>query len=199
MCEYMSEMIYQYPDRYIEEIKVNSALRDRKIYFNESVTRESVFKVIHILDRLVQLDKQQGTKEDIELVLDCEGGSVYFGLALASKLLYLRDKLGYNIICTVNSIAMSMGSIFLICTSHRRALNYATIMIHQISSATWNTLQEMEDDVEETNRLWNNLKEIIISNTKITDEMLEKVKRERKDWYIDANLALELGLIHEIL
>jgi len=185
-------------DKVIEDIVLSSALRDRKIYFCTDVTRESVFKVIHLLDRLVYLDKKQGTKEDIELVLDCEGGIIYFGLALVSKILQLRAN-GYRIITTVNSIEMSMGFMFGIVGSYRRALKYSTLMIHQPSSATWGKLQDMEEDIDETNRLWKIMKEIIIEYTAITDEQLEDIKRRKHDWYLDSNSALSLRCIDEIL
>lgn len=185
-------------DKLIDEIIVNSALRDRKIYFNSMVTRESVFKVIHLLDRLVELDKKQGIKDDIEIVCDCEGGIIYFGLSLISKILQLRNN-GYQIITTVNSIAMSMGFMFSIVGSHRRALKYSTLMIHQPSSANWGRLQDMQEDIEETNRLWKLMKEIIIEYTNITDEKLEEIKQRKQDWYMDSSIALSYGCIDEIL
>jgi ATP-dependent Clp protease protease subunit len=185
-------------DKLIDEIIVNSALRDRKIYFNSMVTRESVFKVIHLLDRLVELDKKQGTKDDIEIVLDCEGGIIYFGLALISKIIQLRND-NYKIITTVYSIGMSMGFMFSIVGSHRRALKYSTLMIHQPSSANWGRLQDMQEDIEETNRLWKLMKEIIIEYTNITDEKLEEIKQRKQDWYMDSSIALSYGCIDEIL
>jgi len=185
-------------DRVIEEMVLNSALRDRKVYFNSIVDRESVFKVIHLLDRIVSLDKKQGTKENIEIVLDCEGGIIYFGLALISKILQLRAN-GYCIITTVNSIAMSMGFMFGIVGSHRRALRYSTLMVHQPSSSSWGKLQDMEEDIEETNRLWKIMKEIIIDYTNITDQELENIKQRKQDWYMDSNLALSKKCIDEIV
>jgi len=192
----MEVMIPQ--DKIIEEMVLNSALRDRKVYFNSMVDRESVFKAIHLLDRIVSLDKKQGTKDDIEIVLDCEGGIIYFGLALISRILQLREN-GYNIITTVNSIAMSMGFMFGIVGSHRRSLKYSTLMIHQPSSSTWGKLQEMQEDIEETNRLWKIMKEIIIKYTDITDGELEDIKQRKQDWYMDSNLALSKKCVDEII
>lgn len=187
-----------YQDGVIEEIKLVSALRDRKIYFNEEVTRESVFKVLHLIDRIVNIDKKEGTKEDIEIILDCEGGTIYFGLMLVSRILELRKE-NYNINITVRSIAMSMGAIFLVCGSSRGAYKYATIMIHQPNSDAWGRLQDMEDDVEETNRLWGILKEIITTHTNITDKTLDRIKREKKDWFLSPEEALKLNIIDHII
>jgi len=185
-------------DKIIEEMVLNSALRDRKIHFNSVVDRESVFKAIHLLDRIVSLDKKQGTKEDIEIVLDCEGGIIYFGLALISRILQLRES-GYRIITTVNSISFSMGFIIGIVGSYRRALKYSTLMIHQPSSSAWGKLQEMQEDIEETNRLWKIMKELIIEYTDITDKELEDIKQRKQDWYMDSNLALSKKCIDCIM
>lgn len=185
-------------DQVIEEIKINSALYDRKIYFNEIVSRESVFKVVHLLDRIVKLDKCNGTKDDIEIVIDCEGGEIYFGLSLVSKIIELQEK-GYNVNTTVHSIAMSMGFMFLIIGSYRKASRYSTMMVHQPSSGRWGEMQTLESHNEEMQRLWKILKEIIILNTNITDERLEQIKREKEDWNIGSEEALDLGVIDEIL
>lgn len=193
----MSETLFQPTDMVIEEIKLNSANR-RKIYINEEVGRESMFKAIHLLDRIVRTDASSEDKKDIDIVLDCEGGTIYFGLALISKIMELRDK-GYNVNITVNSIAMSMGAMFLIVGTNRRAFRYATIMLHSPLSGSWGKLQDIEDDADETRRLWKLLKSIIIENTNITDNQLEEIKKMKQDWYITPQEALKLGIIDEII
>jgi ATP-dependent protease ClpP protease subunit len=41
--------------------------------------------------------------------------------------------------------------------------------------------------------------DIISKNTKITTEQLNKIYKQKKDWYIDANEALKYGIINEII
>jgi ATP-dependent Clp protease protease subunit len=194
----MSEMSFVSTDRFLEEMKINSALRDRRIFISEEVDRESMFKACYLLDRLVELDKQDRIKKDIEIVLDSYGGYIYHGLALISKILSLREK-GYKIITTVNSVAMSMGFMILICGSERRALKHSRIMCHQPSSASWGTLQDMEESVEETNSLWIRLKDLIKKYTNITEEQLEDIKTRKFDWFMWSEEALKLGVIDNLL
>lgn len=196
----MSDMRLAYQDRVIDEMKLSAALNKRKIYFNEDVNRDSVFKAVYLLDRIVELDRKENKvgKEDIEIVLNCEGGIIYFGNSLISKIFQLRN-MGYNVITTVDSIAMSMGAMFLICGSERRAVKYSTIMFHSPSSVTWGRLQDMEEDMEETKRLWDVMKRIIIENTDITDDKLEEIKLRKYDWYLDAETALSLNVIDKII
>lgn len=195
----MSDMNFIPVDRFAEEMKINSAMRDRRIFICEEVDRESMFKACYLLDRLVELDKQSdGIKRDLEIVIDSYGGSVYSGLSLISKVESLKDA-GYKIITTVNSVAMSMGFMFLLCGSERRALRHARIMCHQPSSGTWGTLQEQQEDIEETNMLWIRMKELIIKYTHITDEQLEDIKSRKYDWFMWSEQALELGVIDKII
>jgi hypothetical protein len=41
--------------------------------------------------------------------------------------------------------------------------------------------------------------EIVLSNTKILPKQLKQIHKERKEWYITSEEALELGIIDEIL
>jgi len=194
----MSEMSFVPVDRFLEEMKMNSALRDRRIFISEEVDRESMFKACYLLDRLVELDKTEGVKKDIEIVLDSYGGYIYHGLALISKIESLRE-LGYKIITTVNSVAMSMGFMILLCGSERRGLKHSRIMCHQPSSASWGTLQDMEESVEETVELWNRMKDLIIKYTNITNNQLEDIKSRKFDWFMWSEDAIKLGVIDKII
>jgi ATP-dependent Clp protease protease subunit len=194
----MAEMNFMPVDRFLDEMKMNSALRDRRIFISEEVDRESMFKACYLLDRLVQLDKHEGVKKDIEIVLDSYGGYIYHGLALIAKIESLRE-MGYNIITTVNSVAMSMGFMILLCGSERRGLKHSRIMCHQPSSASWGTLQDMEESVEETQVLWERMKELIIKYTNITNNQLEDIKSRKYDWFMWSEDALKLGVIDHII
>jgi len=194
----MSEVSFMPVDRFIEEMKMNSALRDRRIFISEEVDRESMFKACYLLDRLVELDKRDRIKRDIEIVIDSYGGMIYHGLALCSKMISLREQ-GYRIVTTVNSVAMSMGFMLLLCGSYRRGLKHSRIMCHQPSSGTWGTLQEQEESIEETQKLWIRMKELIVAHTKITDEQLEDIKSRKYDWFMWSEEALELDVIDEII
>jgi ATP-dependent Clp protease, protease subunit len=194
----MSEMSFMPVDRFLEEMKINSALRDRRIFISEEVDRESMFKACYLLDRLVELDERDGNKKDIEIIIDSYGGYIYHGLALISKIESLRE-VGYKIITTVNSVAMSMGFMILLVGSERRGLKHSRIMCHQPSSASWGTLQDMEESVEETVELWKRMKELIIKYTNITNEQLEDIKSRKYDWFMWSEDAVKLGVIDSII
>jgi len=192
------EMVMPTNFNLIQEMKINSALKNRRIYLSNEVDRETVFEVIYFLDRLRDIDFKKGTKEDIEIVIDSYGGHIYHGLSLISKQQQMIDE-GYRIITTVSGVAMSMGYCVSVVASKRRGYRHSTYLLHQPSSGTWGTLKQMEDDIEETNRLWEKMKNIVKQYTKITEEELETMKREKRDWIFSAEEALKYGIIDEIL
>lgn len=194
----MSEANFVYHDRFLDEMKMNSAMRDRRIFINEEIDRNSMFKACYLLDRLVELDKHDGTKKAIEIIIDSYGGYIYHGLSLISKIESLRES-GYKIITTVNSVAMSMGFMILLCGSERRGLKHSRIMCHQPSSSSWGTLQDMEESVEETVELWNRMKELIIKYTNITNTQLEDIKSRKFDWFMWSEDAIKLGVIDKVI
>jgi ATP-dependent Clp protease protease subunit len=180
------------------EMRLSAALKYRKVYLSDEVDRESIFEVLYFLDRIQEIDKKSKSKEPIEIILDSYGGYIYHGLSLISKILELRD-LGYYIISTVTGVGMSMGFMIPIVASERRIYRYGTLMCHQPNSGTWGTLQEQQEDIQETIRLWNILKEIICKYTKITDAQLEDIKTRKFDWFMTPQQALELGCVDKII
>jgi len=181
-------------DRIMDEMRINSAMRDRRIFISEEIERDSIFKVMYWLDRLRLLDKKNNIKEPIEIVIDSYGGDAYSTIALCSKIRSMIENDGYNIITTVHTTAFSGGFWILISGSERRALSDSRIMVHSIISGTFGKHQEMIDDIEETNTMWKKLKEIVTYNTNITEERLEDIKKLKYDWYFWGSEACQDNL-----
>ena len=188
----------QAPDRIIEEIKINNVLRNRRIYFNEEVTSDSMFKFCYFLDRIVESDKNKKDKLPIHIFYTSYGGSVYDGLMGVGKLESLMGQ-GYKIISTTQGYGMSMGQLLPMIATERRATKHSRIMIHQPSSGTWGKLKDMEEDVEETLELWNEMKRLITKYSKVTDEYLEEIKKSKTDKFMWETEALNLGMIDKII
>jgi ATP-dependent Clp protease, protease subunit len=182
----------------INEMKISSALRQRKVHLSDEVYRDSIFEVEYLIDKLVKIDQMSGTKEPINLVINSFGGEIYAGLTLISKIEELQDD-GYEINTIISGCAMSMGSAISIIGTNRKAYRYSTIMIHQPSSSTFGCLKDQQEDIRETERMWELMKKIIKENSNITEEQLENIYQHKKDWYMNAEEALELGVIDEIM
>ena len=57
----------------------------------------------------------------------------------------------------------------------------------------------MEEQIEETKRLQEQLENIVKEKTNISKKKLKEILDTKKDWYMSAEEALQLGVIDEIL
>lgn len=131
----------------------------------------------------------------IKFYLSTCGGTCYDGLALHDVIESSQTPI--EVICTGK--IMSMGVIVALGSKVRKAYRNTTFMIHQVQGVSIGSLREMEDTVAETTRINDMLFQIIKEKTKITDAQLYDVVQNRKDWFITAEEALELGIITEII
>ena len=131
----------------------------------------------------------------IEFFLSTYGGACYDGLALHDVI--ESSTTPVEIICTGK--IMSMGVIVALGAKVRKAYRNTTFMIHPVSGLSFGTLREMEDTVAEASRINEILFNIIKSKTKVTEEQLNEVLQKKKDWFITADEALNLGLLTDLL
>ena len=102
-----------------------------------------------------------------------------------------------EVICTGK--IMSMGVIVALGAEVRKAYRNTTFMIHQLSGLSFGTLREMEDSVAEASRINEMLFNIIKSKTLVTEEQLNEVLQQKKDWFLTAEEALRLGILTDII
>ena len=57
----------------------------------------------------------------------------------------------------------------------------------------------MDDTVAEDSRINDILFNIIKSKTKVTEDQLNEVLQKKKDWFLTAEEALDLGILTELL
>lgn len=131
----------------------------------------------------------------IEFFLSTYGGACYDGMALHDVI--ESSKTPVEVICTGK--IMSMGVIVALGASVRKAYRNTTFMIHQVSGLSLGTLREMEDTVAEASRINDILFNIIKSKTKVTEDQLNEVLQKKKDWFLTAEEALDLGILTELL
>ena len=131
----------------------------------------------------------------IQVLLSTYGGSVYDGLSLYDAI--KGSKTEVDVTCFGK--IMSMGIIIMLAAKNRRAYRNTTFMIHEMSSISIGKVADMEDELNETKRLNKILFDIIKNETEITKKKLDEIYEKKKDWYLTAEEALELGLITEII
>jgi ATP-dependent Clp protease, protease subunit len=177
----------------------------RKIFFAKDVTLESIEKLSKDIILINENDEELIKLYDvydldykpkpIEIYIDSYGGFVYqiFGLVGIME----QSKTPIHTICT--GAAMSCGFIMLIHGHKRFCYKHGTPMYHQLSGDTWGKLSDIENEVTEYKRLQNKIEEMTIKHTNISKDALETNRKEKRDWFMDAEEALKLGVIDEII
>ena len=72
-------------------------------------------------------------------------------------------------------------------------------MVHSIYNIAYGKIQEIRDDLAETERLNKIVRKIYKERTNISDELLDRLEKEKIDYWFDAYEAKELGFITEII
>lgn len=181
------------------QMELSLVTNQRKIFINEDITEDSVFKYMYYLDKLVDLDNQRGgIKQPIELCINTNGGSVYDCFTLISKIEYMKDN-GYHIITTNIGRAFSAGFLISICGSERRAYRLARYMYHDVSSGTFGKYYEMKESLEEVKILSEMISDIVCKYTNLTRENLQDINKYKLDRYYSASEILDLKGVDIIL
>lgn len=134
-----------------------------------------------------------GEIEAIRLHIASYGGSLYDCLALINVIKNSKVP-----IVAIVHYAMSAGALITAVCHHRIGYELSTVMIHNLSSASWGQLQSMREDVKQSEVLEAKMIKLFTEYTKISEEKLKEVFEKKKDWYIEADECLELGIFDEI-
>lgn len=135
---------------------------------------------------------------DMEIVFTSPGGSVIDGFVLFDFVRSLSAA-GHRITVGVLGMAASMAGILLQMGDHRWVGSQGWVMIHRAAFGASGKTFEIEDEVEWVRRVEQRIIAIFVerSEGRLT---AAKIKRnwDRKDWWLTAEEALELGVVDEI-
>lgn len=148
-----------------------------------------------LLEKLYPVYGLKYERKPIKLMIDSYGGYVYQCMGLVG----IMEKSTTKIHTYVTGAAMSCGFIMLICGDKRFAYKHATPMYHQVSTGFWGKTQDMEESYKETKRLQKKFESLTIEKTNISKSKLKEILKTKQDWYMDAEEALSVGVIDEII
>jgi ATP-dependent Clp protease protease subunit len=179
--------------------------KKRDLFFNKQVDQNSIGdltqKIIEInqddehLKKVYSIYNLKYNPDPIKIYIDSYGGQVYQCFGLLSVI----ERSGTPIHTIVTGCAMSAGFMILISGHKRFAHKLSTPLYHQVSSGAIGTVKEMEEKIEESKRLQDQLESIVKEKTDISKKKLKEIFDTKKDWYMTSEEALELKVVDEIL
>ena len=166
-------------------------LRERIVFLGTPINDQIANLIIA---KLLYLEREDPEK-DISLYVHCPGGVISAGLAIYDTMQLLRCPV--STICV--GLAASMGTLLLCAGTKgkRYALPNSTIHLHQAVGGAQGQAADIEIAAREIMRMQEKLRSII---AKHTGQSMEKIAHDTdRDFYLDAQQAVEYGLVDEIL
>ena len=196
---YVNHNVTNLTPNIIEERPMNVAVMDvysrlmmDRIIFLGYPINDEVANIVTA--QLLFLESTDRTR-DIQMYINCPGGSVYAGLGMYDTMQFITPDIAT--ICT--GMAASMGQI-LMCAGtkgKRTALRHSRIMMHQPSGGASGQASDVEITVKEIIKLKQELYAITAQHS---GQPIEKVAADsHRDLWMTSNEAKEYGLIDEVL
>lgn len=161
--------------------------------FYASVDADSVQQCMAELGRWSRRDPGAA----ITVLFNSSGGAVLDGLALFDYLHQLRS-LGHHVTTVALGRAASMGAVLLQAGDRRVIGQNAFLLVHEVSHLSAGKVSELEDGVEFTKRLQKRLLAILAERSTLSEREIQR-RWARKEWWLDADEAVELGLADVLL
>lgn len=176
---------------------------DKKQIYLLGIIDEKTEKVFYdFAEKIIvpELEKIEAMREPMKIHISSPGGYVQESLTIIGLMEHYKEK---GIIFETHIRSMSASAATLISSSgskgHRYCNRYSTIMIHQPSGGVIGDAKTMQDVSKMSHEKWQLMKKIYTKNTNITDEKLNEIYKNRKDWFFKPAYAKSLSFIDHIL
>lgn len=148
----------------------------------------------HVIKSMLYLQSMK-RDQDINLYINCPGGDIDDTLAIYDTMQFINCDISTYCVGSASSgaaLIMAAGT-----KGKRFALPHAKIMIHQPWGSVMGQASDMRIQAEEIMKVKKTIVDILARSTgKATSQIEQDIERDR---YMDAQEALEYGLIDEIL
>lgn len=179
-------------DEYEYSLRKASNKHNNVYHFSGEVNSSSTKSAIITLSKWHRMDPNA----DIEIIFNSPGGSVFDGFALYDHILWLRRE-GHHVTTGMVGMAASMAGILMQAGDNRWAGSQSWYLIHRAAFGAIGSTFEVEDRVKLIKRIEKRIVNIFVERSNFTAEQIEE-SWDRKDYWLDADEALEFGLVDEI-
>lgn len=178
---------------YAEIIREN--LEQRVLVFNEEVTDCALENyALYILkwnreDRDIPVEK----RKTIWFILNSPGGEKLAGMMLLDLIKNSKTPVK----CVIISLAASMASYIPMVCKESYAFEHSVVCLHDGEVGVVQSTRKANDTMNFIKACDKKLDNIVLNNTKITEEFLEEIAD--REYYIFAKEAQELGIVDKII
>lgn len=176
------------------EIDYGVSIKDSVVYLHGDIMLGNLFDFISKVRLILEHRPEEAFGEPITLLLNTNGGDVYEALGIIDYMQTLSVPV--NVIA--RGRAMSAGAMILCAgTGLRAASKNTTIMVHEASANIMGKSADIKANAEHIDELEEDFYKLMAEKTNQDEDFWRKACR--KDFYMTAEKAKELGLIDEVL
>ena len=171
---------------------------ERRYYINQEFSDKLANDFCEWVDNVVSFDElwvEQYPDQPllpVVITISSRGGVV----DSLNQMLDALDDLKCPIITEVRGFAYSCGAFLFARGDIRIAGHNARIMYHQILYGADGNLREHKENYDESVKLMKNIDTLITERTELPQKVLDKVKREKRDWFMTREECLKYKLIN---
>ena len=169
-------------------------LLNRKIVINEQIGDGLLETAIL---PFIEMDND-GSGNPIEIIISTVGGEIYNGFNLVDQI----EKAKSPVTIHIMAMAASMG--FLIAMAGKNNPNVKTVchpfsvgLLHSGSQYMSGSAHAVKDTFDFSQHYEEKIKDYILTHTKIDENLYDKI--ERKEYWMDADEMVRLGIVDEII
>lgn len=165
-------------------------LKERIVFLSGEITDEVANLIVSELLYLNSLGS-----DDIYLYINSPGGSVTAGMAIYDTMNFIKA----DVVTICVGMCASMGAFLLSsgCKGKRMSLKNGEVMIHQPLGGVKGQASDIQIHADRIIKMKKKLNNILASNTSKDMKVIER--DTERDNYMDANEALEYGIIDKII
>src|SRR6266542_5461032 len=195
MGEINDRLLNELVDAVKDIVRKEQADQLRDIYIIGDIEKDTARSAIEKLRELAN-----ESNKPITIYMNSAGGNVTDGLAIHDSIRYLISR-GIEVTIVVQGMAYSMGSVVLQAASpgRRLAFPHSWIMIHEPAKwAGWQSTSAAAQHLERLKQMQDQIYRILsVRSGKPLRQIIKDTKRN--DFYLDAESALEYGLIDQVV
>lgn len=169
-------------------------LHNRQIIINEQIGDNLLETAIL---PFMQMDND-GSGKPIEIIISTIGGEIYNGFNFIDQIEKAKTP------TTIHIMAMAASMGFLISMAGKNNPNVKTVchpfsvgLLHSGSQYMSGSAHSVKDTFNFSQHYEEKIKNYILSHTKIDEDLYEKV--ERKEYWMDSDEMMRLGIVDEII
>lgn len=133
--------------------------------------------------------------EPIEMFINSGGGSALAGFAIIGAMEMSETPIVTYGMGIIGSMALGIFMAGDVRIAHRMA----RFMYHSVAYGMEGHIQDHEDARREANVLQDMYNSLFLEKSKLTKEMMDKIRKEKRDFFFSAKKAVKLGIADEVM